>query len=687
LSLRAIEVRASMAAATSRAAKRALQEQEQFREEPEPGEAFEAGPMDEGRPLIWEAIVRGPKGSPYEGGTFCLEIELSESYPFKPPWFSFQTPIYHCNLGLAVAPRRCPAECLLRWKENWHPKMDVRSVLRRIVELLKKPVPAVDFKVPESPRGEVQEPKARLETSLVDHELATLLLSDRLRYLKLAKESTSKYAALESVQTPGKECDNGEAALAVDELGLRPLQERPQQGDFEAQFATESCEDVDLPCPICGTWYSTELLAVHLEGHFAFEARLLAAPAKPGALSSADAAATSFGTAAAVTAVAALSSSPSSSCAAASAPGAKDEEDEDDWVVLVDGFASVGLGGPFASAEVRRCSSAAASTDLGRCSSSACEDAELAARLQREEIERTLSRYTQLAADRLQAMRLEAMLASEDREQQRLQLEAFSALQQQQQQQKTAASSSSAVGVVAPQSKPKPRPKLAVPRPPPPPPPSRALVSSAEQQVLRFANGKGSNGQLCSEGEEYQAVREYFVKRLGARDVNVRGINRVNAGGGSGFRPGTAQRAMFHGCKCIGNEHDILNDGFKVSKCISGGKSYGTWFAFNAAYSDSGFAFNDLDGIRHLFICLVSNAHVVMETDVMRVVGPGCAFPCWIVRYTHQQSGSLQSFNVGPYGRWGGGPGGRGTAATLAPYGYEVQHGQWVPITKPQSKS
>merc|ERR1711862_521832 len=103
----------------------------------------------------------------------------------------------------------------------------------------------------------------------------------------------------------------------------------------------------------------------------------------------------------------------------------------------------------------------------------------------------------------------------------------------------------------------------------------------------------------------------------------------------------------------------------------------GSWFAYEAAYSDSGFAFNDSSGIRHMFICVVSNAHVVLDNTVMRVVGSSCAYPLWIIKYTHQRSATAHTFNVGPYGRWGGG---LAAVPVVAPNGWEARDGQWVPI-------
>ena len=47
----------------------------------------------------WEASIQGPPGTPYEGGTFALELSFPARYPFDPPKVTFKTKIYHCNIN------------------------------------------------------------------------------------------------------------------------------------------------------------------------------------------------------------------------------------------------------------------------------------------------------------------------------------------------------------------------------------------------------------------------------------------------------------------------------------------------------------------------------------------------------------------------------------------------------------
>lgn len=63
--------------------------------EPVPG--ITATP-DEGNARYFHVIIAGPQDSPYEGGTFKLELFLPEEYPMAAPKVRFMTKIYHPNV-------------------------------------------------------------------------------------------------------------------------------------------------------------------------------------------------------------------------------------------------------------------------------------------------------------------------------------------------------------------------------------------------------------------------------------------------------------------------------------------------------------------------------------------------------------------------------------------------------------
>lgn len=83
----------------------------------------------------WHATIFGPSQSPFEGGSFKLEITFPQKYPFKPPEIKFLTKIYHPNISPSGA------ICLDILKQNWSPALTISNVLLSICSLLTDPNP------------------------------------------------------------------------------------------------------------------------------------------------------------------------------------------------------------------------------------------------------------------------------------------------------------------------------------------------------------------------------------------------------------------------------------------------------------------------------------------------------------------------------------------------------------------
>ncbi|KAG0718009.1 Ubiquitin-conjugating enzyme E2 4 [Chionoecetes opilio] len=64
----------------------------------DPPEGIQAFPLDK-LSVHWQASIRGPAGSPYEGGTFFLYIQIPHTYPLCPPIVRFITKIFHPNVS------------------------------------------------------------------------------------------------------------------------------------------------------------------------------------------------------------------------------------------------------------------------------------------------------------------------------------------------------------------------------------------------------------------------------------------------------------------------------------------------------------------------------------------------------------------------------------------------------------
>ncbi|CAE7415738.1 ubc-1 [Symbiodinium natans] len=48
--------------------------------------------------MSWTAVMFGPDDTPWEGGTFQLEVTFSEEFPTKPPHVKFLTKMFHPNI-------------------------------------------------------------------------------------------------------------------------------------------------------------------------------------------------------------------------------------------------------------------------------------------------------------------------------------------------------------------------------------------------------------------------------------------------------------------------------------------------------------------------------------------------------------------------------------------------------------
>uniref|UniRef100_A0A0D9QUP1 E2 ubiquitin-conjugating enzyme n=1 Tax=Chlorocebus sabaeus TaxID=60711 RepID=A0A0D9QUP1_CHLSB len=75
--------------------RRIIKETQRLLAEPVPG--IKAEP-DESNARYFHVVIAGPQDSPFEGGTFKLELFLPEEYPMAAPKVRFMTKIYHPNV-------------------------------------------------------------------------------------------------------------------------------------------------------------------------------------------------------------------------------------------------------------------------------------------------------------------------------------------------------------------------------------------------------------------------------------------------------------------------------------------------------------------------------------------------------------------------------------------------------------
>mmetsp|Transcript_44687 Transcript_44687/g.97236 ORF Transcript_44687/g.97236 Transcript_44687/m.97236 type:complete len:516 (+) Transcript_44687:57-1604(+) len=184
----------------------------------------------------------------------------------------------------------------------------------------------------------------------------------------------------------------------------------------------------------------------------------------------------------------------------------------------------------------------------------------------------------------------------------------------------------------------------------------KPLAPSEHLRVLELAMPKSRHGypacwgaalrhkevqqRVSPSSEEYKAVTDYFNATVNRCGIKVKDLIRLQNPRLYGCYDSDrdSDAIMFHGCRSQDNETSIIANGFQVRKCRSGGDNFGTWFAYGACYSDCNFVFVDPQGIRHLFVCVVSSKHVVLDDATMRVVGQGCAYPVWLLKYEYPAS-------------------------------------------------
>lgn len=59
-----------------------------------------------------KACITGPPGTPYEGGSFIVDVHIPTEYPFRPPLMRFDTNVWHPNISSQTVrfhPAACPA--------------------------------------------------------------------------------------------------------------------------------------------------------------------------------------------------------------------------------------------------------------------------------------------------------------------------------------------------------------------------------------------------------------------------------------------------------------------------------------------------------------------------------------------------------------------------------------------------
>ena len=74
-----------------------------------------AAPVGNGDDLTHlKGSFKGPPGTPYEGGTYAIDIRIPGEYPFRPPIMKFDTKVWHPNISsqtVRTNSPRSPTKC------------------------------------------------------------------------------------------------------------------------------------------------------------------------------------------------------------------------------------------------------------------------------------------------------------------------------------------------------------------------------------------------------------------------------------------------------------------------------------------------------------------------------------------------------------------------------------------------
>ena len=89
------------------------------------------------RANVIAAQIRGPEGTPFEGGTWDLTVVVPDRYPFEPPKVQFDTPIYHPNIDSGG--RICLDTLKMPPKGSWRPSVNLSTLLTTVRLLIATP--------------------------------------------------------------------------------------------------------------------------------------------------------------------------------------------------------------------------------------------------------------------------------------------------------------------------------------------------------------------------------------------------------------------------------------------------------------------------------------------------------------------------------------------------------------------
>lgn len=128
------------------ALRRLMTEYKQLTSGGSPDGMFTAGPVSESDFFTWEALICGPKDTPFEGGVFVAKLTFPTDYPLSPFKMRFDPPIYHPNIypdgNVCISILHTPGDDPTMYEqasERWSPVQSVEKVILSVISMLAEP--------------------------------------------------------------------------------------------------------------------------------------------------------------------------------------------------------------------------------------------------------------------------------------------------------------------------------------------------------------------------------------------------------------------------------------------------------------------------------------------------------------------------------------------------------------------
>lgn len=155
---------------------------------------------------------KGPPGTPYEGGTYVVDIRIPNEYPFRPPIMKFDTRLWHPNVSSQTG-----AICLDTLSSAWSPVLTIKSALLSLQSLLSTPEP--------------KDPQ--------DAEVATMLMRNPREFERVAREWAVKHAGAPKIE-------KGEGSGGATKETLKQVRQKSKEEEERERLAAYEGYNKDL---------------------------------------------------------------------------------------------------------------------------------------------------------------------------------------------------------------------------------------------------------------------------------------------------------------------------------------------------------------------------------------------------------------------------------------------------------